>query len=247
MNPAKVDFLQNKKNTIFNPVKKYFSKIKQEETDIAKSIKELEKKKKILERDNITLEIEVNNILEITKIIDEEYENGVAFKEEIIKIIDEAIKKQDQTKAKYYNQAVLEPIEKKLFDLKQMSLVKKQSGIALEVIRNNNKEIIRNIERITDVTFVALNTAIIVAEALYNQKISLKRIKTLEKGTENFMQNVSKAVKEESSINNGSVEDLKKAFNDAYSVIDDVQLQNKKVLPENELKLMELKNKKKEL
>ena len=247
MNPAKVDFLQNKKNTIFNPVKKYFSKIKQEETDIAKSIKELEKKKKILERDNITLEIEVNNILEITKIIDEEYENGVAFKEEIIKIIDEATKKQDQTKAKYYNQAVLEPIEKKLFDLKQMSLVKKQSGIALEVIRNNNKEIIRNIERITDVTFVALNTAIIVAEALYNQKISLKKITELEKGTEKFMQNVGKAVKEEYSINNGSVEDLKKAFNDAYSVIDDVQLQNKKVLPENELKLMELKNKKKEL
>ena len=57
-----------------------------------------------------------------------------------------------------------------------MSLVKKQSGIALEVIRNNNKEIIRNIERITDVTFVALNTAIIVAEALYNQKISLKKL-----------------------------------------------------------------------
>lgn len=247
MNPAKVDFLQNKKNTIFNPVKKYFSKIKQEETDIAKSIKELEKKKKILERDNITLEIEVNNIVDIIKIIDEEYENGVAFKEEIIKIIDEATREQDQTKAKYYNHAVLEPIEKKLFDLKQMSLVKKQSGIALEVIRNNNKEIIRNIERITDVTFVALNTAIIVAEALYNQKISLKKITELEKGTEKFMQNVGKAVKEEYRIKNGSVEDLKKAFNDAYSVIDDAQLQNKKVLPENELKLMELKNKKKEL
>ena len=142
---------------------------------------------------------------------------------------------------------MLEPIEKKLFDLKQMSLVKKQSGIALEVIRNNNKEIIRNIERITDVTFLALNTAIIVAEALYNQKISLRKITELEKGTEKFMQNVGRAVKEEYSINNGSVEDLKKAFNDAYSVIDDVQLQNKKVLPENELKLMELKNKKKEL
>lgn len=142
---------------------------------------------------------------------------------------------------------VLEPIEKKLFDLKQMSLVKKQSGIALEVIRNNNKEIIRNIERITDVTFVALNTAIIVAEALYNQKISLKKITELEKGTEKFMQNVGKAVKEEYRIKNGSLEDLKKAFNDAYSVIDDAQLQNKKVLPENELKLMELKNKKKEL
>ena len=142
---------------------------------------------------------------------------------------------------------VLEPIEKKLFNLKQMSLVKKQSGIALEVIRNNNKEIIRNIERITDVTFVALNTAIIVAEALYNQKISLKKITELEKGTEKFMQNVGKAVKEEYRIKNGSLEDLKKAFNDAYSVIDDAQLQNKKVLPENELKLMELKNKKKEL
>lgn len=142
---------------------------------------------------------------------------------------------------------VLEPIEKKLFDLKQMSLVKKQSGIALEVIRNNNKEIIRNIERITDVTFVALNTAIIVAEALYNQRISLKKITELEKGTEKFMQNVGKAVKEEYRIKNGSLEDLKKAFNDAYSVIDDAQLQNKKVLPENELKLMELKNKKKEL
>lgn len=143
---------------------------------------------------------------------------------------------------------VLEPIEKKLFDLKQMSLVKKQSGIALEVIRNNNKEIIRNIERITDVTFVALNTAIIVAEALYNQKISLKKITELEKGTENLVKNVGRAVKkEEYNIKNSPVEDLKRAFNDAYSVIDDAQLQNKKVLPENELKLMELKNKKKEL
>ena len=129
-----------------------------------------------------------------------------------------------------------------------MSLVKKQSGIALEVIRNNNKEIIRNIERITDVTFVALNTAIIVSEALYNQRISLKKITDLEKGTDNFVKNVGMAVKkEEYSIKNSSVEDLKKAFSDAYSVINDAQLQNKKVLPENELKLMELKNKKKEL
>lgn len=238
--------MQNKKSTIFNPAKKYFNKIKQEESDIAKSVKELEKKKKILERDNITLEIEINNILEITKIIDEEYENGIIFKEEIIKIIENANKEQDQTKAKYYTQTVLEPIEKKLFDLQQMSLVKKQSGIALEVIRNNNKEIIRNIERITDVTFVALNTAIIVAEALYNQRISLKKITELEKGTENFAKNVGKAVKkEENRINNSSIEDLKKAFDDAYSVIDDAQIQNKKVLPENELKLMELKNNKK--
>lgn len=129
-----------------------------------------------------------------------------------------------------------------------MSLVKKQSGIALEVIRNNNKEIIRNIERITDVTFVALNTAIIVAEAIYNQRISLKKITELKKGTENFVKNVGVAVKkEEHSFNNSSIDDLKKAFNDAYSVIDDAQAQNKKVLPENELKLLELKNKKKEL
>jgi len=138
-------------------------------------------------------------------------------------------------------------MEKKLFDLKQMSLVKKQSGIALEVIRNNNKEIIRNIERITDVTFIALNTAIIVAEVLYNQKIPLKKIKELEKGTESLMKNAKKAAKKEDNTENSSIEDLRKAFNDAYSVIDDVQIQNKKVLPENELKLMELKNKKNDL
>ena len=62
------------------------------------------------------------------------------------------------------------------------------------------------------------------------------------------MKNVGMAVKkEEHSANNSSIDDLKKAFNDAYSVIDDAQVQNKKVLPENELKLLELKNKKKEL
>lgn len=231
------------KKIFFNPVNKYFNKIRQEEGFIAQLIENMEKEKEILNRDNITLEIEINRLRELIEKINIEYENGQVLKQEANSIIESAKTENDIQKAKYYEQNILEPLERKLFDIKQMGIVKEQSALAFEIIRRNNKEIIRNIERIKNVTIEALNTAVIVAKSLYNQKLVLDKIKVIEKGTGSLMQNTAKALKNKSiNIANSKPEEvLKSAFNNAFDTLNNVNEENKKSIPENEAKIIELK------
>ena len=243
LDPSNVDF-SAKKKLFINPTNKYFNKIKQEESFIASLIENMEKEKEILNRDNITLEIEINRLRELIEKINNEYENGNKIKVEVNEIIEKAKIEGEQEKEKHYTQNVLDPLERKLYDIKQMALIKEQSALAFEIIQRNNKEIIRNLERIKNVTVEALNTAVIVAKSLYNQKIVLNKIKMLEKGTANLIQGTAKVVKEESIkiAQEDNPEDvLKSAFNNAFETLNSVEKENKKAIPESETKIIELK------
>ena len=65
LNPDKINFLNYKKNIFFNPVKRYFSRIKSQESNISTLIENLEKEQEILKRDNITLKIEIDKLNKI--------------------------------------------------------------------------------------------------------------------------------------------------------------------------------------
>jgi len=204
----------------------------------------LEQEKEILKRDNITLEIEINNLRETIEKIENEYGNGLNLEKEIYQIIENAKAENDENKANFYMQNVLEPLERRLYDIKQMALIKEQSALAFEIIRRNNSEIIRNLERIKNVTIVALNTAVIVAKSLYNQKIVLNKISMLEKGTGNLIQGTANVLKEQSKeIAKDSNPEilLKSAFNKAFEALSGAKEENRKSLPENETKIIELK------
>ena len=104
----------------------------------------LERKKNILTNDNITLELEINKIDEIIKNLEKEYDNGIKLKEEIKNLCtDEELNVEN----------ILNSLDKKIYDIKEMIIVKQQSQIALEIIRRNNKEIIRNIDKIKNVGY----------------------------------------------------------------------------------------------
>ena len=230
LDPSLIDFSNaGKLFGIFSPTTRYFNKIKQEENAIEMLVNNLEKEKSILVNDNITLELEIQKLHEVVQNLNNDYDAGLILKDEILNKIQS---ESDETSIRFYNENILNPLEKKLFDLKQMSLVNEQSILALEIVRRNNKEIIRNIDRVKNVTIVALNTAVIVAKSLYNQKITLSKINSLGKSTSGIMNSTSKAL---------SDSDLKDAFKNAYNTFDEVFLQNKKDFPENEIKIIELK------
>ena len=230
LDPSLIDFSKaGKFFGIFSPTTRYFNKIKQEENAIEMLVNNLEKEKSILVNDNITLELEIQKLHEVVQNLNNDYDAGLILKDEILNKIQS---ESDETSIRFYNENILNPLEKKLFDLKQMSLVNEQSILALEIVRRNNKEIIRNIDRVKNVTIVALNTAVIVAKSLYNQKITLSKINSLGKSTSGIMNSTSKAL---------SDSDLKDAFKNAYNTFDEVFLQNKKDFPENEIKIIELK------
>lgn len=207
LDPSRVNFTA-KKNIFFNPTKSYFKKIKSEEGNVNIFLENLNKEKEILKRDNITLEIEIEHLEELINQINIEYEQGNDLKNELNEKLKEL---NEKNKEKYYIQNVIDPLEKKLFDIKQMAIVKEQSRLALEIIYRNNKEIIRNLERVQNVTIEALKTAIFVANSLHNQKAVLNKIQDLE------------------------------AFDNFYQTISEAETQSKEKFPESENQIIELK------
>ena len=123
-------------------------------------------------------------------------------------------------------------------DMQQMIVVNQQGIIAIEVIRRNNKELIRGVDRAKNVTISALRTATIVASALYNQKIVLKKIDILNKTTNDLISGTSKMLKEQgveiqkqAIENSSSVDTLKNAFSDTLEALNSISSYKQEALP----------------
>ena len=124
-------------------------------------------------------------------------------------------------------------------DFQQLLVVNQQGIIAMEVIRKNNLELIRAVDRAQTVTVAALRVAVTVAGALYNQKIVLEKVQMLNETTNTMISATSKMLKEqgtaiqreaaEASI---SPDTLKQAFADTLSALDDISTYKTKALPQ---------------
>jgi len=250
VDPSLVDFSKISKGIgkLFNPITQYFKKLEQEDENIEGILNVLNSKRNILSNDNITLELEIDKIADTIQILNLEYDVGVKIKNQIESIIEEARKDDNNLeKIKFYEDEVITPLEKKLYDIKQVIIVNEQSMLAMEIIRKNNKELIRNIDRIKNVTMVAINTAIMVAKSLYNQKVALNKIEALNNSTNDIISNTSDKLNQVSldianGINNAELSSdlLKQKFTDLYSLIEDVKIQNKE-------HVIEIKEKSKEI
>jgi uncharacterized protein YaaN involved in tellurite resistance len=108
----------------------------------------------------------------------------------------------------------------------------------MEIIRRNNKELIRGVDRANSVTVAALRTAVIVASALYNQRIVLKKIQLLNETTNNMISSTSKMLKEQGaeiqtqSMQTGvSVETLKESYKDLIESLEAISTYKQQALP----------------
>lgn len=213
----------------FNPTVKYFHKIEQEESYVEEAIRELEKIKDTFKNDNITLQLEMDKLKNVIDKINQEYEKGNELKTKVMHVIEKAKEEGiEENKIIRYRENVLIPLDKRVFDLKQMSIVNEQSYLGLEMIIRNNKEIIRNIERIKNVTMVAFRTAVLVAKSINHQQIVLKKMNTLEGHAENVITGAN------------SVFSLKQSFRNVYDVLEEVSDETKETIPEIETKMIEI-------
>ena len=123
-------------------------------------------------------------------------------------------------------------------DMQQMIVVNQQGIVSLNVVRRNNKELIRGISRAKNVTVTALRTGVMVASALYNQKIAMDKIKVLNETTEDVIASTSKILRDQgaqiqktASETMISPEVLKASFNEALAAIEDVSNYKQQALP----------------
>jgi uncharacterized protein YaaN involved in tellurite resistance len=112
--------------------------------------------------------------------------------------------------------------------LTQLSVVV-QGYLALDLIRKNNLELVKGVERATTTTVSALRTAVIAALALGNQKLVLDQVTALNTTTGNIIESTSQMLRQQTlEIANQaanatvSIEKLQAAFNNIYATIDTI-------------------------
>lgn len=240
LDPGLIDFTKTGiLGKLFNPIRAYFAKYQKADTVINDIIVSLDKGKATLKNDNTTLEIEEQAMRELTKKLTKEIQMGAMMDDAISAQIE--IAKADGTdpdKIRFITEEILFPLRQRIMDLQQMLIVNQQGIMAVEVVRRNNKELIRGVDRAKNVTISALRIAVMVASALYNQKIVLKKIQLLNATTNELISGTSKMLKEQGaeiqqqSIEaNISVDTLKTAFADVLAAMEAISTYKQEALP----------------
>ena len=240
LDPSKVDF--TKKGVfgdIFNPVRKYFSRYQKAEVAIAEIIDSLDHSSQILQNDNTTLIAEENNLREVTKKLLADIELGKQMDESIEMQIQKAeIDGVDPDKISFVKEEVLFPLRQRIMDMQQMIVINQQGIVSLNVIRRNNKELIRGVNRAKNVTVTALRTGVMVASALYDQKIVMDKINILNETTGNIIESTSHMLHDQGAeIQKSSAEAmispevLQNSFAEALAAIQEVSTYKEQALP----------------
>jgi uncharacterized protein YaaN involved in tellurite resistance len=104
----------------------------------------------------------------------------------------------DAEKATALKQDVLFYVRQKHQDLLTQLAVSIQNYLAIDITIKNNIELIKGVDRASTTTISALRTAVIVAQALGNQKMVLDQITALNTTTSNLIQSTSEMLRDNS-------------------------------------------------
>ncbi len=135
----------------------------------------------------------------------------------------------DPDRAKILKDDLLFPVRQKLQDLLTQLAVSVQGYLALDLIRRNNVELIKGVDRATTTTISALRTAVIVAQALSDQKLVLDQITALNTTTGNLIESTSEMlhqqsgeISEQAASATIDMAKLQKAFQNIYATMDEI-------------------------
>lgn len=140
-----------------------------------------------------------------------------------------AIEASDPDRARVLEEDMLFHVRQKNQDLLTQLAVSVQGYLALDVIRRNNLELVKGVQRATTTTVSALRTAVIVAQALSDQKLVLDQITALNTTTSDLIASTSEMLRQQSAgINEQAASatvDLAKlqaAFDNVYATMDEI-------------------------
>ncbi len=240
LDPSLVDFAKGGVlGKLFNPIRAYFQKYEKAEDVIGDIMASLAKGKERLKNDNTTLAMEEQSLRELSKRINKEIELGTMMDACIVAELEKAeASNADPEKIRFVQEEILFPLRQRVMDMQQMVVVNHQGIIAIELVCRNNKELMRGVDRAMNVTVSALRTAVMVASALYNQRIVLKKIQLLNETTNNLISSTSKMLREQgaeiqksSMESTVSVDVLKESYKDLMAALDEISTFKQKALP----------------
>lgn len=209
-------------------LRNYFMKYQSSQTHISKILAALASGKDELLMDNAAIDTERQNLwktmgkleqmIHISKAMDAALENKA-----------NELDATDPAKAKAIRETALFYTRQRTTDLLTQMAVTVQGYLALDLVKKNNVELVKGVDRASTTTVAALRTAVTVAQALTNQKLVLEQITALNTTTANMIDSTGEMLKSQTAeIHKQAasatipLEVLQRAFQNIYDTMDTI-------------------------
>ncbi|MGA1806129.1 MULTISPECIES: toxic anion resistance protein [Sphingobium] len=211
-----------------NKMRDYFDSYKSSQTHINSILGSLASGKDVLIKDNAAIDVERQNMwqtmgkleqmIHISKTMDARLETKAL-----------ELDSTDPTKAKAIRESALFYIRQRTQDLLTQMAVTVQGYLALDLVKKNNVELVKGVDRASTTTVAALRTAVTVAQALVGQRLVLEQITALNTTTANIIDSTGELLKsqtaqihEQAASSTIPIETLQRAFQNIYDTMDNI-------------------------
>ncbi|TMR20830.1 toxic anion resistance protein [Nonomuraea turkmeniaca] len=201
----------------------YFARFHSAQKHIDDIIRALKSGQDELLRDNAAIEGEKANLWEaMTRL--QEY---AVMAQAMDASLEERIAQADEQRATALRSDALFTVRQKHQDLLTQLAVSAQGYLALDLVRKNNLELSKGVDRATTTTVAALRTAVTVAQALAGQKLVLDQISALNATTSDLILATSEmlrtqagAIQNQAASATVDLDTLRQAFDNVYATMD---------------------------
>jgi uncharacterized protein YaaN involved in tellurite resistance len=211
-----------------NKMRDYFDSYKSSQGHIQSILASLQSGKDELLMDNAAIDVERQNLwaamgkleqmIHVSKTLDARLEAKAA-----------ELEMTDPAKAKAIKETALFYVRQRTQDLLTQMAVTVQGYLALDLVKKNNVELVKGVDRASTTTVAALRTAVTVAQALVGQKLVLDQITALNTTTANIIDSTGTMLKdqtakihEQAASATIPVETLQRAFQNIYDTMDNI-------------------------
>ena len=211
-----------------NAVDRYFDKYRSSQTHISRILGSLANGKDELLMDNAAIDTEraglwktmhkLEQMVHISKSLDKQLEDKAA-----------ELDATDPAKAKAIRESALFYTRQRTTDLLTQTAVTVQGYLALDLVKKNNVELVKGVDRASTTTVSALRTAVTVAQAMTNQKLVLQQITALNTTTAGMIDSTGEmlrtqtgAIHEQAASSTIPLETLQRAFQNIYETMDQI-------------------------
>lgn len=231
LDPNRADLTGVKKLLKFLPggdaVDRYFDKYRSAQSQLDAIIRALSSGQDELRKDNAAIDTEKANMWTTMGKLSEYSQLAAALDaavEQKVAELEAAGKTED---ANTMRSDALFPIRQRREDLATQMAVNVQGYMALDLIRRNNLELIRGVDRAQTTTIAALRIAVMVSQALGRQKLVLDQINALNQTTSSLIEKTSEqlrtqgaAINQQAAESTIDVAKLQAAFDNVFQTMD---------------------------
>ena len=217
-------------------VRTYFDKYESAQGHISNILLRLSNGKTELLKDNGDIDVERQNLwaamgrleqmVHVAKKLDTQLEEKAA-----------ELDATDPAKAKAIRESALFYVRQRSQDILTQLAVSVQGYLALDLVKKNNVELVKGVDRASTTTVGALRTAVTVASAMSNQRLVLEQITALNTttakiidGTGAMLKENTARIHEQAASSTIPMETLQRAFQNIYDTMDAVDTFKAKAL-----------------